>query len=706
MKKLLSMLLVCLVVGLFFSCDEPESGGSTGALTFKIEGLVDNLLIIESDTDISIPYTSNVKNPVITLTVYPVTDDLTLNANANPITAHAAAAAKGKAFRITADVTAGRRTTQTVFSIFVDDGANLDDGITSITMTNPNPYEIDSSKQWELSYTIAPAAFQYAATVTYAITTPSGNNDLDFFTSNYPNTVRPKLNSVAAYTDYSVRANASYNGKTVNTNITIRNERVYSDYKNYDNRNGQTIQEIRAQYNDNSVQGTAWHVPAVDDITTYSQSYLDDYILGVDIGSLIEVEKAGGKFYDTDRYEVTDVFGLLKEYGINWIRLRLWHHPYKITSENTGTEGAVGSKFGGGTNDLETVIELAGRAKEWGMKTKLNLHYSDFWAHPGQQARPRPGAHCDCNCNWPEALGTTAQVAPIFKNYTKYVLDQMANAKPEIGGVLPDIVQLGNENNTGIVGFNANSDMNAIFAAGIEAVREACVRYNGCNCNVNKTGPYPGKHIRIMLHATSGMSIIETFFQARANLDYDIIGISFYPMWHGTRTTYQQGLAKLASSFPNKEICLAEYSSAYTVVDHPRLEDLSSSNSDQRTFTSPSPGERTVSGQANLIRNMNSDVMKFCGTMPDGRRRGIGSFWWEPAWLPVVESSWAANPSREWYRWQASAPGGSSKDANQPVDAVPRTTWANQGYFTYEGTVIPSTNAFLQLMGKSPRLYE
>jgi len=702
MNKLQSIFLICLTTGLLLTCNETEGGGSTGALTFKIENLVDNLLVIDSDVDVTIPYTTNGENLVVTFTFYPDSTGLTLNTGAKQIIAHAAESAKGRAFRITADVTSGRRSTQTVFSIYINDGSNIDGGITNITMTNQNPYEIDASKQWDLSYTITPAAFQYAATVTYAVTTPPGNNDLDFFTSNYPNTVRPKSNSIDAYTDYTVRASAGYNGKTVTAEIAVRNMRVYSDYKDYDApRNGQTLQEIRSTYNDTSIQGTAWHVPPVEDIATYSQSYLDDYMLGVDVGSLIEVEKGGGKFYDTDRYEVTDVFGLLKQYGINWIRLRLWHHPYKITGENTGTEGAIGSKFGGGTNDLETVIQLAERAKEWGMKTKLNLHYSDFWAHPGQQARPRPGAHCECNCNWPEGQSTTAQVAPIFKNYTKYVLNKM-----QARGVLPDIVQLGNENNTGIAGFNANSDMNAIFTAGIEAVREACVLYNDCNCNVNKTGPYPGKHMRIMLHATSGMSIIETFFQARANLDYDIIGISFYPMWHGTRTTYQQGLAKLATSFPTKEICLAEYSSAYTVLEHARLEDLSSSNSDQRTFTSPSPGERTVSGQANLIRNMNSDVMKYCGTMPDGRRRGIGSFWWEPAWLPVVESSWAANPSREWYRWQAQAPGGSSKDANQPVDAVPRTTWANQGYFTYEGTVIPSANAFLQLMGKSPRLYE
>ena len=685
MKKLHSMLFICLTAVIIISCPEDTNSGSTAALTFEISGLNENLLVIQSDEDSSVTYTSNAGRPVITFAVIPNSEGLTLSAGAGSITARVAAAAKGNAYRVTANMTDGRRSAQAVFSIYVDDGTSLEGGITSITMLSPNPYTVNSSKQWDLNFTIVPAAFQYAAAVKYTITNPEGNTDLDFFTSNYPNTVRPKLNSVNAYTDYEVSVSASYGGKTVNTGITIRNEHIYSSYKNYDNRGGQTLQEIRAIYNDNSVQGTMWHVPAAEDIGNYSQEYLDNYMLGVDIGSLIEVEKAGGKFYDTDRYEVTDVIGLLKEYGINWIRLRLWHHPYKITSSGDASEGTIGSEFGGGTNDLARVIELAKRSKEWGMKVKLNLHYSDFWAHPGQQARPRSGAHCECQCNWPES-GTVAQVAPIFKNYTKYVLKKMHDA-----GVLPDIVQLGNENNTGIAGFTINSEMNTIFAAGIEAVREIQNEYNN------------GEKIRIMLHATSGMLIIKSFFQARAGLDYDIIGISFYPMWHGTRTTYQQGLADLAATF-NKEICLAEYSSGYTDLTHPRLENLSETNADQRTFTSPSPTEKSVSGQANLIRNMNSDLMKYA--VNGGQRLGIGSFWWEPAWLPVVESSWAANPSREWYRWQALAPGGSVKDANQPVDAVPRTTWANQGYFTYEGTVIPSANAFLQLMGKTPRLYE
>jgi arabinogalactan endo-1,4-beta-galactosidase len=305
------------------------------------------------------------------------------------------------------------------------------------------------------------------------------------------------------------------------------------------------------------------------------------------------------------------------------------------------------------------------------MKVKLDFHYSDFWCHPGQQPRPRA---------W---TGTSAaQVGPVLKQYTNDVLTAMYEA-----GALPDIVQVGNENNTGIAGFTGQADMNTMFRGGIEAVREISQQYN-----------HP---IKVMLHATNGISAVEWFFDQRAGLDYDILGMSYYPMWHGSRTSLQNGLGTLAKKF-NKEICVAEYSSAYTTRSHTYLNNQSTSNADQRSFTDPAT-ERSIQGQANLIRNLNSDIMRYA-VNNSGERKGFGSFWWEAAWLPLQNTAWAFTASSEWYQWQANQPGGDSGASNNPGNN-PRGTWANQAFFTYEGTVIPSANAFLQLMGKEPRPY-
>ncbi|MCD8204524.1 MAG: glycosyl hydrolase 53 family protein, partial [Coprobacillus sp.] len=95
----------------------------------------------------------------------------------------------------------------------------------------------------------------------------------------------------------------------------------------------------------------------------------EEYILGVDLSSIIEVENAGGVFYDFNGKE-SDIYKVLSESGINYIRIRLWVDPFDED----------GNSFEGGGNDLETDLEIARRAVEAGMKVLLDFHYSDFWA--------------------------------------------------------------------------------------------------------------------------------------------------------------------------------------------------------------------------------------------------------------------------------------------------------------------------------------
>jgi arabinogalactan endo-1,4-beta-galactosidase len=204
-----------------------------------------------------------------------------------------------------------------------------------------------------------------------------------------------------------------------------------------------------------------------------------------------------------------------------------------------------------------------------------------------------------------------------------------------------------------------------------------------------------------MLHATNGISQVMSFFDARKGLDFDVLGMSYYPMWHGSRSSFRNGLGQLARAF-NKEICVVEYSTAYTVHGGaPYGEDHYESNADTRSFIGADVNDRTIRAQAQLVRNLNSDIMNFA-VNGQGERLGIGSFWWEGAWIPLKGIAWAMPPANEWYRM--GLPGSSGQDLDMP-GADPKVSWANQGFFSFKGTVMPSANAFMQLKGREPRPY-
>ena len=434
--------------------------------------------------------------------------------------------------------------------------------------------------------------------------------------------------------------------------------------KDMNDHGGETPEQLAVSLNDPSVLDCA--VKPIDNIASFPQNYVDNYIRGVDLSSIIEVESVGGKFYDADGYRVGDVMELLSYYGVNWIRIRLWNDPFT----------ADGASYGGGGNDIQTAMAIGRRAKQWGMKILLDFHYSDFWADPHNQARPKA---------WVK-YQTADELAPVLKNWTKDVLTIMYSE----GGFLPDMVQIGNETNEGFCGFHDQAGIEStrpnekeLLAAGLQAVRETSAKYN-----------YP---ILTMLHAASSMATIDRYMgimlQAPA-LDFDVIGLSYYPDSYSDRADFAAGLQNLADTY-KKPLCLAEYQAYFTNQNGYDPGSSAYSNPNAASFTD-SGVDRTMSGQAQILRNMNNDIMN-C-TVSDGVRYGIGSFWWEAAWLPLEGTGWRGENSREWYTMDL--PG---KPATAWVDYPVRSTCANKGFFSFKGTALPSLNAFLEMMGKNPR---
>jgi beta-galactosidase len=244
-------------------------------------------------------------------------------------------------------------------------------------------------------------------------------------------------------------------------------------------------------------------------------------ILGADISFLPQLEAHGEKFSDNGINR--EAISILKDHGFNYIRLRLFVNPADDSGYSPGK----------GFCDLVHTLAMAKRIKKAGMKFLLDFHYSDYWADPGKQYTPKAWRELDIN-----------QLADTIYHYTKHVLLAL-----KAQGTLPDMVQTGNEINHGILWPLGNiqrpDNLALLLKAAIAAVRD-----------VN-----PG--ILVMLHiALGGQNAESQFFldeMIERGVNFDVIGESYYPKWHGTLQDLQYNLDALEEKY-NRPVIVAEYS--------------------------------------------------------------------------------------------------------------------------------------------------
>ncbi len=247
----------------------------------------------------------------------------------------------------------------------------------------------------------------------------------------------------------------------------------------------------------------------------------NERILGADISFLPQLEDKGIKFTDKEVQE--DAIQILRNHGFNYIRLRIFNDP-------GGDSGYSPKK---GFCDLEHTKKMALRIKAAGMKFLLDFHYSDTWADPGKQFKPAA---------WKNLDFTRLQQA--VRIYTRNVINALKSQ-----GTTPDMVQIGNEINHGMIwpdGSFAHPDTLAAFLkAGIAGVKDI------------------DPSIRILLHIACGgqneesRSFIDNMLAH--HLEFDVIGESYYPQWHGSLQQLQENLNDLAARY-KKEIVVVEYS--------------------------------------------------------------------------------------------------------------------------------------------------
>lgn len=397
---------------------------------------------------------------------------------------------------------------------------------------------------------------------------------------------------------------------------------------------------------DDQVEVTGTLFDEVDITPISSLENRDDFIMGVDISSVVEVLKRGGKYYDHEGKR-TSIYQLLKDSGVNYIRIRLWNDPVSPS----------GIPYGGGNNDLEVAKEIGHRAKMFGMKILLNFHYSDFWADPGKQIIPKDWAN----------LTSASEISEAIYDFTYHAMDEMEKV-----GAKVDMVQIGNEIAPGMI-TQGTSDYETINSATPNRFNLSS-SISGSTSNINNLVMYlnagleaakqQNPDVLTMIHIDRGgnNTFYRTFYDrlAEHQVEYDIIGMSYYVFYHGAMENFHQNIQDIAERY-QKKVVVAETSYAFTNQPY--------ANTSHILNTSYFDYSLSPQGQVDVMH----DIIQIVADVE--ANRGLGIFYWEPAWLPIPGAGWAGSSS--------------------PI------TWANQALFSYQGIALPSLNLFKSLIPQS-----
>ena len=402
----------------------------------------------------------------------------------------------------------------------------------------------------------------------------------------------------------------------------------------------ETTQEILAQ-----VEETAGKMPEGEIYIEPVEGISDDFIRGMDASSVLVEENSGVKYYNFDGEE-QDVFQTLAEGGINYIRLRVWNDPF---DEN-------GNGYGGGNNDVATAVALGKRATAYGMKVCIDFHYSDFWADPKRQHAPKA---------W-EGMDVTQKCDALY-DFTKESLTEILDAGVDVG-----MVQVGNEINNGMSGETKLENVTQLLHAGCRGVREISEKYQ--------------KDISIAIHYTriTDKAQVDSLVAnlEKSEMDYDMIGLSFYPFWDGSMSNMQR-VVELIQERYGKKVFIAETSYCYT------SEDGDGSGNSLVGIDDLAEGyPATVQGQASMVRDV-------CAAAHEAGALGV--FYWEGVWLPVGEAT--ADNSPVWEKYGSGWASSYAADYD-PEDAglyYGGCSWDNQAMFDFEGYPLESLKVFKYL---------
>ncbi len=310
--------------------------------------------------------------------------------------------------------------------------------------------------------------------------------------------------------------------------------------------------------------------------------------VGGDISLLTKYEKHGAIYYNQNGGRISNMLSYLKDTGLNAMRVRLFVDPSQADSEDQG-EGVC--------QDLPYVIALGKRIKAAGFNLLLDIHYSDTWTDPAQHTTP---------ASWT----ITSALADSVYHYTRRVLSAMI-----ANDARPDFIQVGNEvtygmmwptghcyPNGGNYGAGTFSTFATYLAQGIKACRELC----------------PAS--KIVIHTEMGrVSNVTSFYNTLKNYttDFDIIGLSYYPYWHGDLSVLDGLLTTLESTYPTKMIQIVETGYPHAYYPGDATHDL------QSIWPATEAGQKAFSEDLVALLNSHSRVNGLYWWFPEANENGI-----------------------------------------------------------------------------------
>ncbi len=332
-------------------------------------------------------------------------------------------------------------------------------------------------------------------------------------------------------------------------------------------------------------------------ITTQAQKYV-----GGDISLLTKYEEAGVVYNDQNGQKVENVLDFFSQEGLNAMRVRLFVDPSKDKDK------AV-------CQDLTYVKALGKRIKDVGMKLMLDFHYSDTWADPSKQWTPDA---------WKSL--TDSELNTQIYDYTKNCLEEMVAA-----GATPDFIQTGNEISFGMLwGTEAATKGNQTNRCYINSPDANWNRFISLLKNAGKACREVCPEAKIIIHSerTPQPEILTDFFSRMKTvlLDYDIIGLSYYPAFHGSLETLETALKSIENKAYGKDIIVVETGYSYAWALGGTTFDYTG------TYPYTEEGQRRFTEDLVTLLNKHTEVKGLFWWWPeDNGNKQVTSNWWNAA---------------------------------------------------------------------------
>ncbi|MBI9050635.1 MAG: arabinogalactan endo-1,4-beta-galactosidase [Anaerolineaceae bacterium] len=335
-------------------------------------------------------------------------------------------------------------------------------------------------------------------------------------------------------------------------------------------------------------------------------------VIGADISSLKKSEDMGGQYFYQDGTP-GDALQIMKDAGMNYARIRVW-----VNSAD-------------GYHGKQQLLDMAKRLDDKGMQLLVDFHYSDTWADPGKQYKP---------VEWEEYD---------FENLKQAVYDHTYDVCSSLKkqGTPPAMMQIGNEINHGLLWPDGKNDKDWTHLAAL--LKEGAQAVKDCS---------PSTRVMLQLAEGGDNRLFRDWLDhiIAEEVPFDVIGVSYYPYWHGTLDDLQNNLDDIAVRY-EKDIIVVETAYAFTEENNDYLDNIVKYQSSRGYPIS-------IDGQYDMLEA----IMNVVRAVPDGR--GLGIFWWDATWTAVPGNGW------------------------EPAIATSGNAWENQALFDYEGRALPAMDLF------------